>query len=1097
MAMFAKRIFQMATHHLPQHNVGDYLRSNELNLQISVHYGIPSTASILAIDPIQRLLAVGTLDGRIKVIGGDNIEALLVSPRQLPYKYLEFLQNHGYLVSITNDNDIQVWSLRNSSLACCLVWDSNITAFSIISSSLFMYVGDEYGSVSVLKYSVEDGQLLRMPYHISLASVAEGADLSLSNHQTVVGVLPQPFTYGNRLLIAYDNGLIILWDVIEARVLIVKGDKSLQLKDDSVEPLKISDEKEISSLCWASSDGSILAAGYIDGDILFWKISTVASSKGQKNGLLNNVVRLQLSSSDKRLPIILLHWWENSKSHNVGDGQLLIYGGDEIGSEEVLTILRLEWSSGMEILKCVGRVDLTMSGSFADVILMPSAGTTGTNKNYALFVLTNPGQLKAFDCSSLFPIRSQQEKKLSLSDMDYPAELHIVDPSMTVAKLFQIPVDVDLSEALLEDTFFKKFSSTATSSGVRSWALTGGVSNHLTLRNANWIERVYIAGYHDGSVRMWDATHPVLSLLCVFESEVRGRNTTISSASITKIAFCFKTLRLVVGDECGLVRLYELMGNGVANFHYVDQTTQEVLELAHSQGRNCRAVIKLLGSPIQALEFTNSGAKLTIGYTGAQIAVLDMISLSLLFLTGSISGGSSPLVSVIPKAYEHYYSHMKSPKVLSENHTGELMFMLTKDAKIYAIDDRDGKVVSASTKQPHSKKESTAIAMYVIECDRTVSSLSNNQLQSSKDEDVRKDHVTDMRTKKSEHSEAFSSADISSLKKNHKDSLVLLCCKETLRTYASKSVVQGDRKSIRKVKFEKPCCWTATFNVNSEVSGLILLFQTGEIEIRSLPDLVVAMETSLMSILRWNFKPNMERTMSSVENGHITMVNGSEVAFLSLAAGKNDFRIPESLPSLHDEVLAAAAESEINFTLNQKKKGSSSNLLGNIVLGFKGKKPSNNMDTALTSKSMFDNLERVLMRTSSPESPLPVPDKQEDIELNIDDIVIDEPTPLASTSSQVQNSKRDTKTERERLFDFESTDSKPRLRTREEIIATYRKAGDASSAAGQARNKLLERQEKLERISKRTEELSSGAEDFASLADELVKAMEARKWWHI
>lgn len=28
-------------------------------------------------------------DGRIKVIGGDNIEALLVSPQQLPYKYLE------------------------------------------------------------------------------------------------------------------------------------------------------------------------------------------------------------------------------------------------------------------------------------------------------------------------------------------------------------------------------------------------------------------------------------------------------------------------------------------------------------------------------------------------------------------------------------------------------------------------------------------------------------------------------------------------------------------------------------------------------------------------------------------------------------------------------------------------------------------------------------------------------------------------------------------------------------------------------------------------------------------------------------------------
>ncbi|QHO52780.1 uncharacterized protein DS421_2g42080 [Arachis hypogaea] len=61
-------------------------------------------------------------------------------------------------------------------------------------------------------------------------------------------------------------------------------------------------------------------------------------------------------------------------------------------------------------------------------------------------------------------------------------------------------------------------------------------------------------------------------------------------------------------------------------------------------------------------------------------------------------------------------------------------------------------------------------------------------------------------------------------------------------------------------------------------------------------------------------------------------------------------------------------------------------------------------------------------------------------------------------------------------------------------MATYRKTGDASSAAAQARNKLVERHW---RISQRTAELQSGAEDFASLANELVKTMERRKWWQI
>lgn len=109
--MLAKRLFQKAIghhDHHSQHNAVGSLTSEDLDFQIVLHYGIPSTASILAFDSIQRLLAIGTLDGRIKVIGGDNIEALFISSEKMPYKYLEFLQNQGFLISIRNDNIIQV-----------------------------------------------------------------------------------------------------------------------------------------------------------------------------------------------------------------------------------------------------------------------------------------------------------------------------------------------------------------------------------------------------------------------------------------------------------------------------------------------------------------------------------------------------------------------------------------------------------------------------------------------------------------------------------------------------------------------------------------------------------------------------------------------------------------------------------------------------------------------------------------------------------------------------------------------------------------------------------------------------------------------------
>lgn len=151
------------------------------------------------------------------------------------------------------------------------------------------------------------------------------------------------------MLIAYENGLIILWDNVEAEVLVVRGDKFLELKDgvadSSGEGTSLADvtsgqhleDKEISALCWASSNGSILAVGYIDGDVLFWKTST--NAKGQQAGTSsNNVIKLQLSSAERKLPVIVLHWSAKSKSQNDAGGQLFIYGGDEIGSDEVLTV---------------------------------------------------------------------------------------------------------------------------------------------------------------------------------------------------------------------------------------------------------------------------------------------------------------------------------------------------------------------------------------------------------------------------------------------------------------------------------------------------------------------------------------------------------------------------------------------------------------------------------------------------------------------------------------------------------------------------------------------------------------------------------------
>uniref|UniRef100_A0A2P2MDL8 Uncharacterized protein LOC105648813 n=1 Tax=Rhizophora mucronata TaxID=61149 RepID=A0A2P2MDL8_RHIMU len=432
------------------------LRPEDINPRVILHYGIPSTASLLAFDPIQSLLAIGTLDGRIKVIGGNNIEGLLISPKNLPFKNLEFLQNQGFLASVSSENEIQIWDLKRRQIASSLQWECSVTAFSIIHGSSYMYVGDEYGMVSVLKYEAEEVKLMQLPYHVPMTTIAEASVTSLSDHHSVVGALPQPSSQGNRLLIAFQDGLIILWDVSEDKVILVRGNKDLHLKSgivaDSNEDMGhdgdgLDDEqveKEISSLCWASDNGSVLAVGYVDGDIMLWDLSTsVRGQQDEKSS--NNVVKLQLSSGDKRIPVIVLHWSAN-RSHDCC-GQLFVYGGDTVGSEEVLTILSLDWSYGLESLKCVGRTDLTLNGSFADMVLSSRADISEPN---GAFILTSPGQLDFYDDSCLSSLISQQEIKTSVGSIQYQMVVPTMEPVMTVGKFSLIHKEWKSSGALSE-----------------------------------------------------------------------------------------------------------------------------------------------------------------------------------------------------------------------------------------------------------------------------------------------------------------------------------------------------------------------------------------------------------------------------------------------------------------------------------------------------------------------------------------------------------------------------------------------------------------------------------------------------------------------
>ncbi|KAG6624387.1 hypothetical protein CIPAW_16G023500 [Carya illinoinensis] len=150
--------------------------------------------------------------------------------------------------------------------------------------------------------------------------------------------------------------------------------------------------------------------------------------------------------------------------------------------------------------------------------------------------------------------RTENEKKASAVALQYHMIIPTVEPYMIVAKLGLVSRDGKFSKVLSEAASAAKLYAAHTPDmGGTKWPLTGGVPNQLLDSEDYHIERLYIAGYKDGSIRVWDATYPVLSLIYLLGAEVNGINIAGTSASISALDFCSETSSLAIGNEYGLV----------------------------------------------------------------------------------------------------------------------------------------------------------------------------------------------------------------------------------------------------------------------------------------------------------------------------------------------------------------------------------------------------------------------------------------------------------------------------------------------------------------------------------------------------------------
>ncbi|AQK66641.1 transducin family protein / WD-40 repeat family protein [Zea mays] len=167
-------------------------------------------------------------------------------------------------------------------------------------------------------------------------------------------------------------------------------------------------------------------------------MTTKSSRQEKQSDVSSNIVNLQLVSGSHRLPVIVLHWSVGSEVHSKKGGHLFVYGGDDMGSKEVLTVLSQESTAGLESKRCMSRTDLKLVGSFADMILIPDTRVPDKRRTSALFILTNPGQLNFYDGGSLFSVQNSKEGNPLPEAQKFPVAIPTLDPNITVTGLYSL-----------------------------------------------------------------------------------------------------------------------------------------------------------------------------------------------------------------------------------------------------------------------------------------------------------------------------------------------------------------------------------------------------------------------------------------------------------------------------------------------------------------------------------------------------------------------------------------------------------------------------------------------------------------------------------
>ncbi|XP_073750271.1 syntaxin-binding protein 5-like isoform X2 [Callorhinus ursinus] len=437
--------------------IQETLTSEYFQICKTVRHGFPYQPTALAFDPVQKILAIGTRTGAIRILGRPGVDCYCQHESGAAVLQLQFLINEGALVSASSDDTLHLWNLRQKRPAILHSLKFNrerITYCHLPFQSKWLYVGTERGNTHIVNIE----SFILSGYVIMWNKAIE---LSTKTHPgPVVHLSDSPRDEG-KLLIGYENGTVVFWDLKSKRA-----------------ELRVYYDEAIHSIDW-HHEGKQFMCSHSDGSLTLWNLkspsrpfqTTIPHGKSQREG----------RKSESCKPILKVEYktCRNSEPFIIFSGGLSY---DKACRRPSLTIMH-------------GKAITVLEMDHPIVEFLTLCETPYPNEfqePYAVVVLLEKDLIVVDLTQSNFPI----------FENPYPMDIH-ESPVTCTAYFADCPPDLILVLYSIGVKHKKQGYSN------KEWPISGGAWNLGT----QTYPEIVITGHADGSIKFWDASAITLQML--------------------------------------------------------------------------------------------------------------------------------------------------------------------------------------------------------------------------------------------------------------------------------------------------------------------------------------------------------------------------------------------------------------------------------------------------------------------------------------------------------------------------------------------------------------------------------------------------------